>query len=117
MGSIGASLLLVLCVGFAAHAPNPSGTSHHCTQFSLCSLEAGALALHAFLLRRLSLFFAPEFVVNSDSLITVKYRQSQKSERPPGKKKFEELCVGERQRDNGLCSQCAEASNCELKKV
>lgn len=55
-------------------------------------------------------------MVNSDSLITVKYRQSHKVRGRRGEK-FEELCVGERQRDNGLCSQCAEASNCELKKV
>lgn len=43
---------------FAAYTPNPSGSSHHCTQFSLCSLEAGAFMVHAFLLCCFSLFFA-----------------------------------------------------------
>lgn len=53
--------------------------------------------------------------MNSDSLITVKCCQSQGVRGCSGES--ENLCVQERQLDNVLCSECAEASNCKLKKV
>lgn len=90
---------------------NPQGvliTSHNLVVLSR------SWSLHAtcyFLL--LSLCFCPQLIMNPDFLITVKCCQSW--EVRDYWVKFENLCVGERQRDNGLCSQYAEASNCKLK--
>lgn len=61
-----------------------------------------------------SLCFCLKLIMNSDTLITVKCFQS--LEVIDYWVKFENLCLVERQRDNGFCSQSDGASNCKLKE-
>lgn len=92
---------------------NPQGVLITSRNLAVLSRSWSLHATYYFLL--LSLCFCLQLILNSDFLITVKCCQNW--EVRDYWVKFENLCVGKRQRDNGLCSQCAEASNCKLKKV
>lgn len=106
-----ASSLVSVC-GICCLQTKTHRSPHHHTQFS-CSLWKLKPSCYMLLSSAISLCFCPQLIMNSDSLITVKCWQSW------GVKdywvKFPNLHVGERQQDNGLCSQCA--SNWKLKEV